>query len=162
MIWGSLARYTDAGLLLVRLGFGIGFIFFHGWSKLSGGPERWTQVGGAMRHLGIDFGHTFFGFAAAFSESVGGILIALGLFFRPVCVMLGLTMFVATVSHFATGRGNPGHAFKNFFLFFGLLFVGPGKYSLDTVIGRVLSRSSETSFAAWLGGDNERVADAGR
>lgn len=84
-----------------------------------------------MEHLGIGFGHGFFGFMASFSESVGGLLIGLGLLFRPACVLLVITMFVATASHYATGRGNPGHSAKNMLLFAGLLFIGPGKYSLD-------------------------------
>ena len=131
MIWNTLEKYRDVGLLIVRLGFGLGFLFYHGWGKLIGGPERWAQVGGAMGNLGIGFGHTFFGFMAAFSESIGGLLIARGLFFRPACALLFITMFVATVNHYATGSGTPGHSAKNAMLFLGLLLIGPGKYSLD-------------------------------
>lgn len=131
MIWNTLERYRDVGLLIVRLGFGLGFLFYHGWGKLVGGPERWSQIGGAMENFGIGFGHTFFGFMAAFSESIGGLLIALGLFFRPACALLFVTMFVAMVNHYATGRGSPSHAAKNTMLFLGLLLIGPGKYSLD-------------------------------
>ncbi len=89
-----------------------------------------------MSHFGIDFGHTFFGFMAALTESLGGLLIAAGLFFRPVCAMLCFMMMVASIRHIATGRGNPAHAFKNTWLFLGLLFVGPGTYSLDDWIRR--------------------------
>jgi len=131
MIWETLDKYRDVGLLIVRAGFGFGFLFYHGWGKLVGGPERWAQVGGAMDNFGIGFGHTIFGFMATFSESVGGLLVGLGLFFRPACALLMITMFVATVNHYATGRGTPSHAAKNMLLFVGLLFIGPGKYSLD-------------------------------
>jgi putative oxidoreductase len=134
MIWDSLEKYRDVGLLIIRLGFGLGFVFFHGWDKLSGGPERWAGNGAVMSNIGIDFGHTFFGLMAALSESVGGLMIAAGLFFRPVCAVLAFTMVMATMSHFVSGRGNPGHAVKNFFVLIGLLFVGPGKYSLDAWI----------------------------
>lgn len=136
MIWNSLEKYRDAGLLVVRLGFGLGFLFYHGWGKLTGGPERWAGVGSAIENLGIGFGHTFFGFMAAFSESIGGLLIALGLFFRPVCALLWFTMVVAAINHYASDRGSPAHAMKNSFLFLGLLFVGPGKYSLDAMINQ--------------------------
>ncbi|MDH3497343.1 MAG: DoxX family protein [Gemmatimonadota bacterium] len=131
MVWESLGKYRDLGLLLLRLGVGLGFTYFHGWSKLVGGPERWNAVGGAARHLGIDVGHTALGFGAAFAESVGGVLIAAGLLFRPAALLLALTMVVATNSHLATGQGSPAHAFKNAWLFLGLLFVGPGRYSVD-------------------------------
>lgn len=136
MIWKTLKKYEDAGLLVMRLGVGIGFLYFHGWRKLAGGPEAWTRTGGAVEALGIDFGHTFFGFMAAFAEGIGGILVALGLFFRPACVLIMLTMIVATNMHIVTGQGGPAHAMKNAFFFFGLLFVGPGRFSLDAMLSR--------------------------
>lgn len=131
MIWKVLEKYGDVGLLIARLGFGFGYIYFHGWGKLFGGPERWERVGGAMNSLGIGFGHTFFGFVAAFAETVGALLIAVGLFFRPACLLLCLTMLVAMINHIVTGRGSPAHAFKNSTLFVGLMLIGPGKYSVD-------------------------------
>jgi len=140
MIWKALEKYRDEGLLVVRVGFGLGFLYFHGWSKLVEGPERWARVGGALDSFGIGFGHTFFGFVAAFSESIGGILIALGLFFQPVCLLLAITMVVASGNHIATGRGSPAHSFKNATLFLGLMLIGPGKYSLDYLIQRKLEQ----------------------
>jgi putative oxidoreductase len=147
MIWNGLEKYRDVGLLVIRIGFGLGFLFYHGWGKLTGGPERWAQVGGAMGNFGIDFGHAFFGFLAAFSESVGGLFIALGLFFRPVCALLSITMFVAMVNHYASGRGSPAHAAKNMFVFLGLIFVGPGKYSLDAMITQLIARRKSSGKA---------------
>jgi putative oxidoreductase len=140
MIWTALEKHRDVGLLILRLGLGLGFLFYHGWDKLMGGPERWAQVGGAVTYLGIGFWHPFFGFVAALSESVGGLLIALGLFFRPACALLSGTMLVAVVMHYSTGQGTPAHAFKNAFVLLGLIFVGPGKYSLDAML--VLGRAA--------------------
>ncbi len=131
MVWESLAKYRDLGLVLLRVGVGLGFTYFHGWGKLVGGPETWERVGGAMRHFGIGFGYTTFGFLGALSESVGGLLIATGFLFRPAALFLMLTMVVATNSHLSTGQGTPAHAFKNAWLFLGLFFVGPGRYSVD-------------------------------
>ncbi len=148
MIWNAFDKYRDLGLLIVRLGIGLGFVYFHGWDKLSGGPERWAQVGGALDTFGIGFGHTFFGFMAAFSESIGGLLIAAGLFFRPICVLLAFTMFVAMMRHFISGRGNPGHAFKNMFILSGLLLIGPGKYSLDAWIAQKRGATDEAPAGA--------------
>ncbi|MDA2938257.1 DoxX family protein [Acidobacteria bacterium AH-259-A15] len=131
MFWSVSEKYRDVGMLILRLGFGLGFFFYHGLGKLIGGPERWANSGDVMSRIGIDFGHTFFGFMAAFSESIGGLLIATGFFFRPMSALLCSTMVMASVSHYASGRGNPGHAVKNASLFLALIFTGPGKYSLD-------------------------------
>ncbi len=135
---GLFARenWTDLGLLLIRLGFGLGFLYFHGWGKLMGGPERWAGVGGAMENLGIGFGHTFFGFMAAFAEAIGGLLIAAGFLFRPAAILVVLTMFVAWVMHVSTGQGSPAHAFKNLWVALGLAFIGPGRYSVDAWLAR--------------------------
>ncbi|MGD2153618.1 MAG: DoxX family protein [Gemmatimonadales bacterium] len=136
MIWKGLEKYKDVGLLVVRLGFGLGFIYFHGWSKLTGGPELWAGVGGAMSNFGIGFGHAFFGFLAALAETLGALLFAAGLFFRPACAALAFTMFVATVNHVVSGVGTPAHAFKNLWVALGLMMVGPGKYSVDALLSR--------------------------
>jgi len=136
MLWNISYKYRDVGLLILRLGIGIGFLWFHGWGKLMGGPERWAGLGGVMEFVGIGFGHTFFGFMAAFSETIGGLLIAAGLFFRPAAILLGFTMFMASLQHIVTGRGSPGHTLKYMFVFISFLFIGPGKYSVDEWISR--------------------------
>ncbi len=136
-------KYRDIGLLVVRLGFGLGFLYFHGWTKLVGGPERWSQVGGAMSNLGIDVGHTFFGFLASFSESIGGILFAAGFLFRPAAILIGCTMIIASIQHIVTGNGTPAHAVKNTFVALGFVLVGPGKYSVDDWLAKRRARRSQ-------------------
>ncbi len=124
-------RAYDLGMLLLRLGFGLGFLYFHGWAMLMGGPERWAGTGAAIGRLGVPFWHTFFGFMAALAQSLGGLLIAVGLFFRTAAVFLGFTMFTAWTMHVRTGQGTPANAFKNLWVAIGISFMGPGRYSLD-------------------------------
>ncbi len=125
-------EYRDWGLLLLRVGVGFLMFYNHGFGKLMGGPEKWNAIGlSGMTALGIDLGHTFFGFAAALSESVGALLIAVGLFLRPSSIMLFLTMFVAVMYHFSVGRGNPEKAVLYGLVFLALVWFGPGKFSLD-------------------------------
>lgn len=126
-----LSNKKDLGLLIIRLGFGFGFIYFHGWGKLIDGPERWERVGGAMANIGIEFAPTSWGFMAAITESLGALMFAAGLFFRPVSALLAFTMLIAMISHISSGQGSPGNAFKNLSLFIGAYFIGPGKYSID-------------------------------
>jgi putative oxidoreductase len=135
MVWNGLGRYADIGLLIFRLGFGLGFIYFHGGVKLFETTEQWIETGSALRHFGINFGHYYFGMAAAVGETVGGLLVALGLFFRPAAALLTWIMIVAFTDNSLTG-GNISHPFKNIFLFAGFIFIGPGRYSMDYVLSR--------------------------
>ena len=72
-------RFRDVGLLILRLGFGFGFVWYHGGPKLLGGPERWTGTGDAIANFGLGGGFVFWGFLAALAEGLGGLLFALGL-----------------------------------------------------------------------------------
>ena len=124
--------YGNAGLLVLRIGFGIMYIY-HGAPKLAGGPQKWERVGMAMSHLGIDFMPAFWGFMAAGSEFFGAICLMLGLMFRPASFFMAFTMAVAATMHIQTGDGLGGasHAIENCILFISLFFIGPGKYAID-------------------------------
>src|SRR5690606_19887983 len=112
---------------------GLSFIFLHGYPKLAGGPEMWAAVGGAMANIGIDFYPAFWGFMAGFAEAVGGLLLLMGMLFRPANIFLALTMLVAGLNHLASGYGLAGSSqpFELMFVFIALIFIGPGKYSVD-------------------------------
>jgi putative oxidoreductase len=125
-------KLRDLGLLVARVGVGGSFVG-HGWPKISGGPEMWEKLGGAMTHVGIDFWPVAWGFAAAASEFAGGILLALGLLFRPACAAMAFTMAVAAFMHHSEGDGFGGwsHAFEAGVVFSALLLTGPGKLALE-------------------------------
>ncbi|GGG75519.1 quinol oxidase [Parapedobacter pyrenivorans] len=128
----SLGRFKNTGLLLIRIGLGIMFVM-HGYPKLMGGPDRWEGVGSAMGHVGVTFLPVVWGLAAALAETLGGLCLILGLFFRPVALVLAFTMLIAALSHLGRGDGIKGasHAIEIGVVFLGLAFVGPGKYSMD-------------------------------
>lgn len=125
--------YVDAGLLLLRVGFGLSMALAHGLSKLTGGPERWASLGETMGLFGINFLYPFWGFMAAFAEFFCALLVVAGLFFRPALVLLILNMAVAAGSHLITGEGSALHAVEFGIVFLSLFIAGPGKYSLDTL-----------------------------
>ncbi|PTX18996.1 putative oxidoreductase [Pontibacter mucosus] len=125
-------KTKNFGLLLLRVGIGVMFIL-HGWPKMAGGMARWEAIGQNMQLLGIDFMPVFWGLMAAVAEVVGGGLLVLGFLFRPACALLLITMLVATLRHVAGGDGFGGysHSLEAAILFASLLFIGPGKYSVD-------------------------------
>ncbi|MCE5205299.1 MAG: DoxX family protein [Porphyromonadaceae bacterium] len=123
----------QAGWLILRVGIGIS-IFLHGYPKINGGVETWTMIGGSMSQFGINFAPAFWGFLAAFTESVGGILFALGLFFRPAALFLAGNMAVALTTHMVAGDNFMvfSHAMDLLIIFATSILIGAGKYSLDT------------------------------
>lgn len=120
------------GLLAVRILIGFMFIL-HGLPKITGGPDTWTFLGGAMANIGLDFAPAFWGLMAALSELIGGVLIMGGLFVRPAATLLAITMLVAAIFHFAKGEGFDGasHALEDGAVFIMLMFTGGGKYAAD-------------------------------
>jgi putative oxidoreductase len=128
----SLGKYRNTGLLIIRIGLGV-MIMLHGYPKLLGGPEKWEAVGSSMKYLGITFTPVLWGFIAAVIETFGGFLILLGLAFRPVCLLLVCIMVVAAATHLHTSDNymEASQAIEVGFVFLGLAFIGPGKYSVD-------------------------------
>lgn len=131
-MWKNLSNFSDVALLFLRVTLGGFFIWIHGWPKLAGGLATWKQVGGAMKHVGISLWPGFWGFMAAFSESIGMGLIVLGLAFRPSCLLVTITLAVATVMEYSRHSwGEAAHPLELALVFLALIFVGPGKYSVD-------------------------------
>lgn len=132
-----LDKYRDTGLLILRVGLGAMFIF-HGWPKIIAGPEMWGKLGMAMGNLGIHFAPNFWGFMAAFAEFGGGICLILGLFTREACILLAIDMAVAATMHLSKGDGlqTASHAIEVAIVFFSLIFIGAGEYSVDRKMGK--------------------------
>lgn len=132
LTWSKLDRHRDLGLLVLRVGMGLSFVA-HGWPKLTGGMERWTGLGGAMKSVGITFAPAFFGFAASLAEVLGGLMVALGLGTRPASAFLAFTMFIAFKMHL--DGGDPfmkySHSMEAMIVFVGLTLLGGGRYALD-------------------------------
>ncbi len=131
MAWRFLGKYRDEGLLLLRLGIGFMFIM-HGGFKLLDGPDRWESLGHAMRHFGVRQWPLLWGLLASLAEFLGGICFILGALFRPASLLLLIVMIVAaTVQYHKGGLMVAAHPIEMGILFAGLLFIGPGRYSVD-------------------------------
>ena len=128
----KLGNHRNFGLLFIRVGLGAMFIY-HGYPKLLGGPDSWAGLGASTKYIGITFLPVVWGLLSALTETVGGLLIILGLAFRPACVFMVINLIVAAATHFGKGDGLSGasHAIEVAIIFAGLFFVGPGSYSID-------------------------------
>ena len=125
-------KCRNYGLLVLRIGVAYLIITNHGWDKITGGPDRWAGIGTfGMKHLGITFLPAFWGFMAAFSESIGTFLIGIGLGTRVAAGLLMITMLVAVNMHITSGEGSPEMALLYAFASAALMLAGAGDFSLD-------------------------------
>jgi putative oxidoreductase len=119
-------------LSVLRIVVGVVFITF-GTMKVFGYPPLppGTPPFGLMTQAGI----------GGMLEVVGGLLIIVGLFTRPVAFVLSGEMAVAYFQfHFpqsffpTTNMGTPAILYCFLFLYF--VFAGPGEWSVDAMIAR--------------------------
>jgi putative oxidoreductase len=120
-----LGKYRETGLLLIRASIGLIFIILIG-SVLWSGQGSWEHFGSAMKQLDFHAHYKFWGCA-------GGVLMILGLFFR-IGVLCALAVTLVHLIALWNSRGDfhmrlP--ALEMSILLLSLLFIGPGKYSVD-------------------------------
>jgi len=130
-MFSQLGNYKNTGLLIMRAGIGA-MMVMHGLPKITH-PEKWEGLGAAMHALHIYFWPTFWGFMCALTETIGGLFTMLGLWFRLVSIMMVFLFIIAVMHHLNAGDGVSGasEAIELGFAYFGLIFLGPGRYSID-------------------------------
>lgn len=124
---GSL--YTDFGILLLRLSFGLLFTW-HGYEKLVSFNEVVNYFPNPLG-LGAELSVSL----VVFAECFCGIFISLGLFTRLVVVPPFITMFVAFfIIHTKDDFSVKELAFVLLLLSIIIFILGSGKYSLDQLL----------------------------
>ena len=144
MLENIFSQYSDWGLLILRLATGIIFLV-HGWPKLNpNSPMKGPAgFGGFLKQMGVPLPNLF-GWLVALLETVGAVMLILGLGTRILAVLFTINMLVAI---FVAKKGamkvgftapqGPGWEF-DFILgavALALLFTGAGMIALDPLIG---------------------------
>lgn len=138
--WMHSTGAVSGGLLVGRLVVGLG-LAAHGAQKLFGwfGGHGLDKTGGYFEALGFRPGRAFAA-AAAVTEALSGLLVTLGLF-GPVgpALMLSVMVVAAATVHWKSGFFAQSNGIEVPFLYaagaLGLALVGPGRFSLDALLG---------------------------
>jgi putative oxidoreductase len=136
LLFNNQPLFPETSYFVLRLCTGIAMLYYHGWSKILSDSLRWERLGSSLSQwIGLDALAVPLGFMAAFSESIGSLLIALGLLTRPAAFLLGITMLVAS-SKKLSEAGIDDSELPLLFLMLSVvvLLKGPGKYSLDRIL----------------------------
>ena len=123
---------ANVGLLILRVFTGAALLT-HGWGKMFGG------LGGFIENVGkMGFpAPTAMGFLAAFAESFGAILLAIGLLTRPAAFLIAATMAGAALKvHGGQGFSGQEMAWLYFFPALFFLLQGAGQWSVDRLIAK--------------------------
>ena len=122
----------DAGLLILRLFFGVSIALAHGWPKL----QRFGDIHTTFPDpLGVGSSASLV--LAIFAELVCAIAVAAGLLFRLSLVPLVITMFVAVfIIHGQDPFQKQELALAYLAAYVALFLAGPGRYTLDVVMRR--------------------------
>jgi putative oxidoreductase len=126
-----LGKYRETGLLIMRASLGVFFIILTG-PVLLAGSSRWAIFGSGIKNVGLHSHFAVWGFIGALVGCLGGALMIFGLFFRPGILLVLVITLVHVLGALDGGtlRGNIA-AVELGLILLGLLFVGPGKYSVD-------------------------------
>jgi putative oxidoreductase len=129
-------NYTEAAfnfsMLIIRAGFGLLLFMNHGLGKLQRFEQRKDSFADP---LGI--GHTPSLLFTIFAEVFCALLLVAGLLTRAAAFVLVLFFSVLLFIHHKGGSlKEKEDAILFLLVFLGILFCGPGKWSIDKLIGK--------------------------
>jgi len=122
-------RYTDIGLLLLRVGVSLSLFLKHGWEKLSGYSTMVQHFPDPI-HIGPHASLAY----ALLTDGICTVLIMAGLFTRPASALLFINLLVAFVfvhhGHFFSD-GHTELVMVYMLVFAAITVTGAGYFSVD-------------------------------
>jgi len=138
---------TDWGLLVLRLGYVSLLLWFHGWARFFRAyhyaiqGEAWTFVA-VVERLGFP-APGIFAVLSAMSESIGAVLLGLGIVPRIASAIIAVNMAVAVYNE--AGKGDPWELPALYLLGAVVLTItGPGRLRVSFPLSRLRKRHPES------------------
>jgi putative oxidoreductase len=130
---GNDSTLTSFALLVLRLWLGFGMLFIHGLDKLNNFNKYATMFPDPIG-IGVKPGLAL----VTFAETVGALLLALGLLTRFGAITLVIDLTVAFLMVHKMAVGTAAHSGELAFIYLAgyvtLLIAGPGKFSIDKAL----------------------------
>jgi putative oxidoreductase len=125
-------RVADFGLMALRVFAGLALALAHGMGKLPPSEGFVGMVGG----MGLPMPETF-AWLSGIAETVGGVLLAVGLLTRPAALFIVINMTTAVVlAHAGDTFLERERPLLFLAIAFAFLLYGAGRFSLDALIRR--------------------------
>src|SRR5688500_17854745 len=122
----------ETGILILRAGLGV-VLLVQGILHLVKGQNHWALVALSSNVPGVHTSPVVFGCIAIACIIGGGLLLLMGLYFRLGCMLLVAVVSAVLYSKVKGGVGYPElvNVAAALAVVTGLMFMGPGKHSLD-------------------------------
>lgn len=136
---GFYSRIEPYGYPLIRFASGL-ILFPHGWAKLMGAAPMIAQR--LLGPMGFPV-PIFWAYLLGFMETLGGVLLAFGLFTRAIAAMLVVEFAVVTFAvHFPHGYafssqgGGYEYPLLLLVIYIGIFMRGSDRCAIDRMIGK--------------------------
>ncbi len=129
-MFSSQERQSNSGLLIMRLGLAA-VLLIHSLPKLFAGFHSWQSVGTTLGFINVGLPTEVLGFSMLLLEALGAVSLMFGYIFRIACIILFIIFGLYCFNYFSIGYRtlmlwSAGLAA----VFFGLIYVGPGRYTI--------------------------------
>ena len=129
-MFSSQERQSNSGMLIIRLGLAA-VLLIHSLPKLFAGLHSWQSVGTTLGFINVGLPTEVLGFSMLLLEALGAVSLMFGYIFRIACIILFIIFGLYCFNYFSIGYRtlmlwSAGLAA----VFFGLIYVGPGRYTI--------------------------------
>ena len=123
-------RQINFGLLIMRVGL-TAVLLVHCLPALFAGTAAWQRVGTPLGFINFGVSPAFLGATVLLLETLGGLSLVFGYFFRIACIILTVLFGLYFFNYFRVGY----HTLMLWSIglaavFFGLIYTGPGRYTI--------------------------------
>ncbi|MCJ7772454.1 MAG: DoxX family protein [Desulfobacterales bacterium] len=134
MLFNQQERRISFGLLIIRLGLAA-VLLMHALPKLIDGAATWAIVGKNVSFINSGLPLEALGLILLILETLSGICLISGYFFRSANIIMTLIYILFSLNYFNAGyKTLLLYAIGFVAVFFGLVYIGPGRYAVSVKI----------------------------